>query len=214
MGQEFPGFLIALEGLDGAGKTTQAHLLTTALKNGGRRVVLTHEPTEGRYGQELRRLLAQGHRVLSPARELDLFTADRREHVSGIILPALTSGAVVITDRYYYSSMAYQGARGLEVVEIQQQNESFAPIPDLVIILTLPLTQILERLARRRPQIWDAFEQADYLVKVAEIYARMSGPHLVRLDTQAPPETVHQNIMSLVWPRLPQRKGAGATFSN
>lgn len=178
--------------------------MATALKDREPRVVLTHEPTQGRFGQELRRLLAQGRQGLSPVQELELFTADRREHVSSVILPALASGAVVISDRYYYSSMAYQGARGLDVSEIQRQNEVFAPIPDLVIILTLPLDQILARLAQRPPQVWDAYEQADYLVKVGEIYAQMRGPHLVRVDTQSPALTVHQNIMGLVQPRLPK----------
>jgi len=165
-------------------------------------VVLTHEPTEGCYGQQLRQLLRQGRQALSPTQELALFTADRRQHVSQVILPHLNAGDVVITDRYYYSSMAYQGARGLEVLEIQRQNEDFAPIPNLVVILTLPLDQILERLACRGSHAWDAYEQADYLVRVAEIYDRLSGPQVVRLDTQRPPETVHQNLMSLVWPLI------------
>ncbi|MDD3581681.1 MAG: dTMP kinase [Desulfobacca sp.] len=194
------GCLIALEGLDGVGKTTQARSLAAALEARGFKVVLTHEPTEGRYGRQLRQLLRQGCQALSPTQELALFTADRREHVSQVILPHLNAGDVVITDRYYYSSMAYQGARGLEVLEIQRQNEAFAPIPDLVIILTLPLSQILERLARRGAHAWDVFEQGDYLARVEEIYDRLSGPQVVRLDTQGSPETVHQNLMSLVWP--------------
>lgn len=198
----FQGFLIALEGLDGVGKTTQARRLAAALKSRGLTVVFTKEPTPGRYGRQLGQLLRQGRSGLTPARELALFTADRRDHVAQVIRPALAAGAIVITDRYYHSSMAYQGARGLDVSEIQRLNEAFAPIPDLVIILTLPLPQIMERLARRPTRVWDAFEQADYLKKVGEIYASLSGPQLYHLEARGSVEAVQQAIMDLVGPRL------------
>lgn len=196
------GFLIALEGLDGVGKTTQARKLATALEGQGLSVVLTHEPTQGRHGRQLRQLLCQGRQALTPLQELALFTADRREHVAQVIQPALAAGAIVITDRYYYSSMAYQGALGLEVNDIQRQNEAFAPIPDLVIILSLSLTQILTRLAQRCPSRWDAFEQAEYLKKVGEIYDRLSGPHIYHLEAGGTIEAVHQAVLSLVRFRL------------
>jgi dTMP kinase len=192
------GFFLALEGLDGVGKTTQAKLLAQALQSRGWKVVLTREPTHGPYGQRLRQILQQGRRNLSPAEELVLFIADRREHVTQVILPALAAGHIVITDRYFYSSLAYQGALGLDPEEIRSQHAAFAPTPDLVIILSLPLPQILARLALRVNQPADAFEKAEYLEKVGKIYAALSGPHLHCLDARGSAEEVHQVLLDLV----------------
>lgn len=203
------GVFLALEGLDGVGKTTQAKLLAQALRSRGWRVVLTQEPTQGPDGQRLRQILQQGRRNLSPAEELALFIADRREHVTQVILPALAAGHMVITDRYYYSSLAYQGALGLDPEEIRRQHETFAPTPDLVIILTLPLPQILERLALRVNQPADAFEKAEYLEKVGKIYAAMSGPHLHCLDARGSAEEVQARLLTLVLERLKEKYETG-----
>src|SRR5688572_15418123 len=105
------GRLIALEGLDGCGKTTQAARIAEALHARGRDIVQTREPSEGPMGRKIRELARAGERV--PAeRELQLFTDDRRDHVAQVIEPALAAGRWVITDRYYLSTVAYQGARG------------------------------------------------------------------------------------------------------
>ena len=107
-------------------------MLAASLKKDGHQVVLTREPTHGPAGQRLQSYLLGPSRHLSPAEELDLFMADRREHVAQIIKPALERGKVVLTDRYYYSSVAYQGALGLDPNDILAANEAFAPVPDLV----------------------------------------------------------------------------------
>ena len=112
-------------------------MLAASLKKEGHQVVLTREPTHGPAGQKLQSYLLGPSRHLSPAEELDLFMADRREHVAQIIKPALERGKVVLTDRYYYSSVAYQGALGLDPHDILAANEAFAPVPDLVFILEL-----------------------------------------------------------------------------
>ncbi|MBU4231991.1 MAG: dTMP kinase, partial [Proteobacteria bacterium] len=108
------GVLLALEGVDGCGKSTQAGLLATALRERGLEVVLTCEPTDGPLGQQIREYFQGPTRYLSAKEELNLFMADRREHVEKVINPALAEGKIVITDRYYYSSVAYQGALGLD----------------------------------------------------------------------------------------------------
>ena len=141
------GFLIALEGVDGSGKTTQARLLAAALKDRGLKATLTREPTDGRQGEKLRRYLAGPARHLSAAAELALFTADRRDHVRQVISPGLAAGLIVISDRYYYSSVAYQGALGLDPGAILALNQAFAPPPDLVFILTLPISRAIARLS-------------------------------------------------------------------
>jgi len=196
--QMFQGALIALEGLDGVGKTTQAYLLAQAIASLGLPVILTREPTEGRYGQEIRRLLRHGRQGLTPEEELALFLADRREHVATVILPALGEGAIVITDRYYFSSMAYQGALGLDPQEIQQRHEAFAPRPDLVIILDLPLDAIVRRLQLRGEPLSPSFENIAYLARVGEIFAQMAAPFIVRVHGGGSETEVQARILAAV----------------
>ncbi len=165
---------MVLEGIDGAGKSTQAARLAAALRAAGYDVVASREPTGGPYGQRIRELARGGRAGVTAEEELALFLADRREHVEGVIRPALAAGKVVLLDRYYLSTMAYQGALGLDVKDIQTKNEAFAPPPDLALILTLPVHDALARIAGNRPGGPDAaFELADYLERVAAIFASM-----------------------------------------
>lgn len=197
--------LLALEGIDGSGKTTQAGLLAGALKQRGFKVVLTREPTSGPAGQRLRRYLSGPARHLSPAEELARFVRDRREHVARVIRPALAAGRVVITDRYYYSSVAYQGALGLDPARILAENEAFAPRPHLVFILTLPPALAVARLSgspRRLPQV---SEGQDYLEQVAAIYASLTGPHIHRVDAAASPEAIHAELLKITLKVLEQQ---------
>jgi dTMP kinase len=186
------GFLLALEGVDGSGKSTQAQLLAVSLLQQGREVVLTQEPGAGPVGQKLRGYLQGDHRHLTPQEELDLFLADRREHVEQIIKPALAAGQIVITDRYYYSSVAYQGALGLDSAWILAANEAFAPRPDLVFLLVLPVAQALARLQRPR----QVSELPLYLERVAAIYDTLQGPQIQRLDATASPQALHADLLA------------------
>ena len=192
------GRLIALEGLDGVGKTTQARLLARHLTQLGLPVILTREPTEGYFGQKIRQIIIHGRQGLTPAAELDLFIADRREHVQEVIQPALADGKIVITDRYYFSSMAYQGALGLNPLDIQRRHEDFAPQPDLVILLELPLTELVQRLQQRGAPPSQAFEKIDYLARVATIFDRLDAPFILRVDGLGPEPEVQSRILALV----------------
>ena len=100
---------IVFEGIDGTGKSTQVRLLAKALRELGQEVVTSKEPTDGPVGTRLRQSAEKGR--LSPQEELDLFHQDRRDHVQSLIAPALERGDTVIVDRYFFSTMAYQGAR-------------------------------------------------------------------------------------------------------
>jgi dTMP kinase len=191
------GILLALEGVDGCGKSTQAELLATALRERGREVVLTCEPTDGDLGRQIREYFQGPTRYLSPKEELNLFMADRREHVEEVIEPALAKGKIVITDRYYYSSVAYQGALGLDPGRILAQNEVLAVRPDLTVILTLPVAQALARLSGSPQRARQVSEDPAYLERVAAIYASLQGPHLRRLDASAPPQAVHVALLNL-----------------
>jgi dTMP kinase len=197
------GVLIALEGVDGVGKSTLAAALAATLARFGRPVLLTQEPTYGATGRRLRNYLAGTERRLSADQELALFQADRREHVEHCLGPALSRGWVVITDRYYYSSAAYQGAMGLDPQVIIAQSEVFAPRPDLAVILTLPLTAALDRRLEARGGRVQVSEDPGYLEKVAAMYDTFAGPHLKRLDAAAPASQVLGQLVVLTLAVLP-----------
>jgi dTMP kinase len=199
------GVLLALEGVDGSGKTTQAHLLAEALRVRGWEVVLTREPTSFATGEKLRRYLAGSTRHLSPNAELLLFLDDRREHVAQLIRPALDAGHIVITDRYYYSSVAYQGALGLDPARILAANEAFAPRPQLVLILTLPPDAAVARLSQTPGRRRQVSEGRDYLEQVAEIYAALAGPWIHRVDAARPPDVVHADLLAITLETLKTR---------
>jgi len=144
-----PGVFLALEGGEGAGKSTQARLLAIWLRDQGYDVVTTHEPGATKIGLRLRALLLDtAHTGLAPRAEALMYAADRAEHVQDVILPALERGAVVVTDRYADSSLAYQGAgRELPVSEIAGLNRwaTGGLMPDLTILLDLPVVTGLSR---------------------------------------------------------------------
>jgi len=147
-----PGVLLALEGGEGAGKSTQARLLAIWLRDQGYDVVTTHEPGATKIGMRLRALLLDtAHRGLAPRAEALMYAADRAEHVESVIVPALERGAIVVTDRYVDSSLAYQGAgRELPVAEIAALNRwaTGGLVPDLTILLDLsPDTGLGRRLS-------------------------------------------------------------------
>lgn len=136
------GLFIAFEGGDGVGKSTQARLLADRLRAAGREVVLTFEPGDSRIGKDVRRIVLDvASDGLDARAEALLYAADRAEHVHSVIRPALARGAVVITDRYVDSSIAYQGAaRGLGIEQVAALSE-FATgrlVPHLTIVLDLP----------------------------------------------------------------------------
>lgn len=191
------GVLLALEGVDGCGKSTQAELLASALRERSLEVVLTREPTDSLLGRQIREYFQGSERYLSPKEELNLFMADRREHVAEVIDPALAEGKIVISDRYYYSTVAYQGALGLDPERILAQNEVMAVRPDLTVILTLPVAQALARLAGAPQRPRQVSEEPAYLERVATIYASLKGPEIHQVDASAPPAEVHAFILQL-----------------
>src|SRR5947209_1050262 len=130
------GVLIAIEGIDGAGKTTQVNRLAEVLRSvGGLEVVTSKEPTNGRWGQKIRQSAASGRLPLEE--ELEAFIQDRLEHVAQIIVPSLAADKVVILDRYFYSTIAYQGARGADIAYLDRHMREIAPVPDVVYVLDI-----------------------------------------------------------------------------
>ncbi len=164
-----PGLLIAVEGLDGAGKSTLLKRLARALSEKGHKVLLTREPTEGEWGQKIREHLAAGSKI-SPQGMAELFLRDRREHAKELLLPGLSERQIILCDRYYLSTMAYQGACELEVEHLKRQNETWAPVPDLVIYLKVPIEEALARVSKRPFYKPEVFETREFLERVARIY--------------------------------------------
>lgn len=184
------GRLIAIEGIDGAGKTTQVEMLVDALRAAGHEVVPTKEPTNGPHGRRIRAMSTAGEPV-SPADQLECFVADREEHVRDLIAPALARGAVVVTDRYYLSNVAYQGAGGLDPDEILARNEKRFPVPDAIVLIVVSPAEGLRRVRARGGELNQAFEREDFLERVAEVFARVLRPYVHRVDGEARPEVVH-----------------------
>lgn len=161
------GLLVAVEGIDGGGKTTVAAMLAQWCGERGLTCDFSREPTSLRYGRQLRESAKTGR--LSVHEELELFLKDRVDHVKRSIGPALEANAIVILDRYYWSTAAYQGARGVDFDQIIRDNEARAPIPDLILLLDLEAPSGITRIHRRGDTPND-FEELESLNRVRAIF--------------------------------------------
>ena len=202
------GLLLAVEGIDGAGKTSTAALLAQYCGERAIACTLSKEPTSLKWGTELRRSAQAGRLTLDE--ELRLFRLDRAMHVRGTIQPALDAGWIVIVDRYYWSSAAYQGARGADPAALIADHESFAPRPDAVLLLDLPAATGLERI-RRRGDIPNAFEDPAALDKARAIFLNLARQfpdtgHVI--DASAPARDVARHCLTIMQ-SLATRKLAG-----
>jgi len=189
------GVLVNLEGIDGCGKSTQSKLLLEKLEGEGEKVIILKEPTKRPHGQKLWDML-HGKRKATNEEILELFVLDRKQHVEEKIQPALDDGTVILMDRYYYSSMAYQVAGGIDVEEIREKHV-FAPKPDVVLIFDLPVSVALERVKGHSDA--DEFEKEEHLEKVREAYLNLENDPLVRIvDATGTPEEIFENVWRLV----------------
>jgi dTMP kinase len=189
------GFLLVIEGIDGAGKSTLQRHLADWCREAGLRVITSREPTDGPHGRALRESARSGRLALQD--ELDLFLKDRREHVETLIRPALDRGDVVILDRYYFSTAAYQGARGLDPAEIIRANEAFAPVPDLVLLLDLDPADCHARIGQRGGAP-DGFEGIAYLEQVRRIFLSFDRPFIHKLEAKREAEAVAADAIRIV----------------
>ena len=195
------GLLIVLEGIDGSGKTTQAKSLVRRLRARGWEAVFFREPTRGKWGREIKRQAARAD-SLTPPQELDLFIKDRRENVEKNLGPALRKGKVVVLDRYYFSTIAYQGAKGIDPRRIRRLNEAFAARPDLVVVLDIAAGEGLARIEGRKTRD-ELFEREDYLARVGEIFKSFRGPNILHLDGRGDRRSVGRAIWARVSRLLP-----------
>jgi len=202
------GLFIALEGGEGAGKTTQARLLAIWLREQGFDVETTREPGATKVGMRLRALLLDTtHAGMSPRAEALMYAADRAEHVSAVIEPALARGAVVITDRYVDSSLAYQGAaRGLRTEDVGWLSRwaTGGLTPDLTILLDLPPQAGLGRRARSADRL--EAEPSEFHERVRtgfQALARAEPDRYLVLDATRPAAELSEEIRDRLRDMLP-----------
>jgi len=188
------GAFICIEGIDASGKTTQARRLVRNLRRKGFDAVYTIEPSSGNAGRLIRRYVLDRKRRVPIAVEALLFAADRVEHVETEIKPALEKGKIVVCDRYIYSTLAYQGAAGLDLEWIEQINK-LALKPNLALLIDVPIDVVVKRLRRKRT----VMETTQNLQKVREVYMKMvQEQRLTLIDGDKPIREIEKNILDAV----------------
>jgi dTMP kinase len=178
------GVFLAIEGIDGSGKTTVAKHIFDLLQERGVEAILTQEPTKGPIGDVIRKSLATLE--LHPYQRALLFAADRYGHVSDVVMPALEEDKWVVTDRYLYSSLAYQGAEGVDMAFLRFIN-GFAPDADSVIHLEVPPDVGVSRLKNH-----DRFEDTEFLRTVKATFEEILPRNTVTIDAGKPLDRVLQ----------------------
>ncbi len=206
------GRFIVLEGIDGAGTTTQTRRLQQWLEQSGIRVHPTREPSDGPIGTLLRGVLsgrirqseAAGGGPLSQHAIALLFAADRLDHISSEVEPALSQGFWVLSDRYVTSSVAYQGT--LVGAEWTRTINGLAPSADVTFLLDLPAQVAMDRLHKGRAAE-EIYEKQDLLQRVAAAYqteAKAMGQSCVVVDATLSPDQVFQTIVAELRRRFPE----------
>ena len=195
------GRLIVFEGVDGSGKSTQVRLLAEALRESHIAHVVTKEPTDGVWGRKIRAMARSGE-LVAPEEELRWFLEDRREHVAEVLRPGIEAGQIVLSDRYTLSTVAYQGARGLDPQQLLAQAEAEFPLPDLALIFELDPDAGLARVRARGDAAEPAFEEAAFLARVAAVFRALDRPYLARIDASGPIESVARRVRATLRERL------------
>ena len=194
---------ITFEGIDGVGKSTQLDMLEKHLVESGREVVRTLEPGGTELGQEIRHLLLHRKGDVAPRSEALLYAADRAHHVETKIKPALASGKVVLSDRYFDSSVAYQGAaRELDVNEVREISLWAVDrlLPDLTVLLDLDAAAAIERRGNKgtEPDRLER-EQVEFFERAREEYLRMAKePRFLVIDATLSPQEIHAQVLERV----------------
>jgi len=187
------GKLIVFEGIDGCGKSTQLTRAAMAMRARGVDPVVTREPTDGPWGRKIR-AMAQSGEAVSPETELEWFFEDRRDHMREVVRPALAEGRVVLSDRSYISTVAYQGARGLDATKILADSEAEFEKPDLVLLFELTAEAGLARVAARGGKSEPVFENQPFQERVANEFAALDVDGLVRIDADRREEEIAQDV--------------------
>jgi len=198
---EKQGIFICVEGLDASGKTTHAHKLVRSLLERGYEALYTTEPSSGQIGKFVRTYILQRQKRIPTTIEALLFAVDRADHVERTIRPAIKEGKIVVSDRYVYSSLAYQGAMGLNLDWIEEINR-FAISPDLAIYIDIPPEVVIKRLRRKK----SVMENLQTQRKVRKVYMRLvKDERLVLIDADRAKHEVAKDVLSTVLDFLKKR---------
>jgi dTMP kinase len=186
------GFMIALEGVDGSGKSLQAKKIAKYLSEIGFDVLLTKEPTNGGIGKLIRRCLIGDYKA-PPERLQMLFAADRLEHLVTTVEPQLKEGKVVVCDRYILSSFAY-GSLDVELAFLERINSGFR-WPDITVILDVPAEECIRRIRRSRSHV-ELFEKAELLQRVRDNFILFAKryPNVRVIDGNRSEDAVFEDI--------------------
>ncbi|MEO1933530.1 MAG: dTMP kinase [Myxococcales bacterium] len=189
-----PGTLIVFEGLDGCGKSTQLGRAGTYLRERGIDPVVTREPTDGPWGRKIREMARSGDGV-APESELEWFFEDRRDHMREVVRPALRAGRLVLSDRSYISTVAYQGARGLDPGKILQESEAEFVRPDLVLLFEISAREGLARVAARGGESEPVFENLEFLERVSAVFKVLKVDGLERIDASRSEDEIAADVI-------------------
>jgi dTMP kinase len=204
--------LIAFEGGEGSGKSTQIDALASTLRGAQRSVVVTREPGATEVGRQIRDLVLHTDTAIAARAEALLFAADRANHVHTVIRPALDAGEVVLVDRYIDSSIAYQGGgRDLDEDDVRRLSEwaTQGLWPDLTVLLDVPARVGLDRARGRSSADRLERESLDFHERVRQVYLRLAGADPARylvLDATRPPGDLAAAIAAAVEHRLAVRR--------
>ncbi|MCX7785556.1 MAG: dTMP kinase [candidate division WOR-3 bacterium] len=205
------GVLIAFEGIEGSGKTTQANLLYSFLKEKSLPCIFTREPGGTEIGERIREILLDvKHKDMHPKTELLLYLASRAQHTYEKILPELQKGTIIITDRYALSSMAYQGGARELTFKLVSRFNKFATAnlkPDLTILVDVPVNVGLERMGKRNLDRLEQ-EKIEFHEKIRNAYLKLAkkAPKKIWVFSGIKPETeLHQEIKEKVLSFLTKR---------
>lgn len=203
MGNEgAPGLLVVIEGIDGAGKSTLAKGLADRLEAEGIPVLRTREPTDGPFGRRIRALAASARSRVPADEEWRLFHEDRRIHVEDVVRPALSEGRVVVQDRSWPSTVAYQGERGLDRDMLRAAERRIAPDPDLLFVVDLPPDVALARIEGARGRT-DDFEGIESLRRLRGFFLEFEGA--IVLDGQRSSDELAEQALAHVREALAAR---------
>jgi dTMP kinase len=198
------GIFVCIEGLDGSGKTTHAYRLVRNLQKRGFDAVYTTEPGRGELGKFIRASVLQGKDRVPRVVEAVLFAVDRVEHMEKEVKPALRQGKVVVSDRCVYSSLAYQGAAGLDLDWIEEINR-FALPPDLALYIDVPPEVVVKRIRRKK----SVMERLETQRRVKEVYMKfVDNGKLKPIDGDRKKSEVEQNILKVILDFLQNHKTA------
>jgi len=188
------GVFICIEGLDASGKTTHAHRLVRNLRRKGFDALYTTEPSRGEIGRFIMAFILQRKRRVPSVVEALLFAVDRVDHVEKEIKPMLENGKIVVSDRYVYSTLAYQGAAGLDIKWIEEINR-LALSPDLAIYIDVPPEVVVKRIRRKK----SVMERLETQRRVREVYMKfVENGKLVPVDGNRRKDEVAKDILTVV----------------